>query len=139
MSPEQAQGMEVKASSDVFTVGLILYELLAGIAPFYAESAIASLLLRTQKPAAQLVAVDKNIPGALSNIVAKCLEKEPAKRYPSAAELDEDLRVWPGRSAGKTVAAPSPRVQGKSVRKFSRLHIGIAGGLAVVIAAGTGW
>ena len=64
MSPEQAQGMELKASSDIFTVGLILYELLAGITPFYAESAIASLLKRTQQRAVPLTDVDKNIPGS---------------------------------------------------------------------------
>ena len=46
MSPEQAQGKELKASSDIFTFGLILYELLAGVTPFHAESAIASLLMR---------------------------------------------------------------------------------------------
>jgi serine/threonine protein kinase len=101
MSPEQAQGMDVKASSDIFTVGLILYELLAGVTPFHAESAIASLLKRTQQRAVPLADVDRNIPGALSNIVAKCLEKDPANRYKNAGELDADLRAWQGRSGGK--------------------------------------
>ena len=82
MSPEQAQGKELKASSDVFTFGLILYELVAGVMPFHAESAIASLLMRTQQRAVPLSDVDKNIPGTLSNIVAKCLEKEPRKPLP---------------------------------------------------------
>ena len=63
MSPEQAQGKELKASSDIFTFGLIFYELLAGVTPFYAESAIASLLKRTQQRAVPLADVDKHIPG----------------------------------------------------------------------------
>ena len=69
MSPEQAQGKELKASSDIFTFGLILYELLAGVTPFHAESAIASLLKRTQERAVPLAEIDKNIPGVLNNIV----------------------------------------------------------------------
>ncbi|HEX4321133.1 MAG TPA: protein kinase [Acidobacteriaceae bacterium] len=140
MSPEQAQGMEVKASSDIFTVGLILYELLAGVTPFHAESAIASLLMRTQKRASSLVDVDKNIPSTLSNIVAKCLEKDPANRYPSAVELDEDLRVWQGRGGGRTViSAPAPRPDAKPVSKLPWPRIAIAGGLVVALAAGAGW
>ena len=138
MSPEQAQGMDVKASSDIFTVGLILYELLLGTTPFYAESAIASLLMRTQQRAAPLVNVDKNIPGALSNIVAKCLEKDPAKRYQSAEHLDADLRAWQGVGGVTRISAPSTRMRAENMRRLPWLTIG-AGVLVLAIAAGGTW
>lgn len=139
MSPEQAQGMEVKASSDIFTVGLILYELLTGITPFHAETAIASLLMRTQKRAAPLVDVDRNIPGTLSNIVAKCLEKEPAKRYQSADDLDADLRVWQGKSTvGRTISAPAAR-RDRRIPTLPWLRAGVAGVLIAAIAGGSAW
>ena len=56
---------------------------------------------RTQQRAVPLTDVDKHIPGNLSNIVSKCLEKEPANRYQNAEELDADLRAWQGRGGGK--------------------------------------
>ena len=136
MSPEQAQGMDVKASSDIFTVGLILYELLSGVAPFHAESAIASLLMRTQQRAVPLADVDRNIPGTLSNIVAKCLEKEPANRYQSAEELDADLRAWQGKSVIGRVPASSGRLR---VRELPLPLLAAAGVLIVAIAAGITW
>ena len=130
MSPEQAQGQDVKASSDIFTLGLILYELLAGTTPFHAESALASLLMRTQQRAAPLVHIDKSIPGTLSNIVVKCLEKEPAKRYQSAEHLDADLRAWQSGNGAK-VSASSPRL-----RVSPRVGIGVAGVLVLAVVAG---
>jgi eukaryotic-like serine/threonine-protein kinase len=139
MSPEQAMGKELKASSDVFTTGLILYELLAGVTPFHAESAIASLLMRSQQRAVPLVDVDKNIPGSLSNIVAKCLEKEPANRYQSAEELDADLRAWQGRSGGKKVSASSMRRRMIRIRELPWARLAIAGALILAIAAGITW
>ena len=139
MSPEQAQGMELKASSDIFTFGLILYELLAGVTPFYAESAIASLLKRTQQRAVPLAEVDKQIPGKLSNIVSKCLEKDPANRYQSAEELDADLRAWPGRSGGKKVSASSARIRINRIRELPWPRLAVMGVLIVAIAAGISW
>jgi tetratricopeptide (TPR) repeat protein len=139
MSPEQAQGMDVKASSDIFTVGLILYELLAGVTPFHAESAIASLLKRTQQRAVPLADVDRNIPGALSNIVAKCLEKDPANRYKNAGELDADLRAWQGRSGGKKVSASSGRLRMNRIRELSWPRFAVTGVLIAAIAAGIAW
>jgi len=139
MSPEQAQGMDVTASSDIFTVGLILYELLSGVAPFYAESAIASLLKRTQQRAIPLADVDKNIPGTLSNIVVKCLEKEPARRYQNAEELDQDLCAWQGKSVtGRISASPGQR-RLKSIREHKWLLLAVTGVLIVAIGAGITW
>jgi tetratricopeptide (TPR) repeat protein/predicted Ser/Thr protein kinase len=139
MSPEQAQGMEVKASSDIFTVGLILYELLAGVTPFYAESAIASLVKRTQQRAVPLADVDRNIPGTLSNIVAKCLEKEPVNRYQNAEELDADLVAWQGRSGGKKVSVSSARLRMNRIREVPWPRLAITGVLIGGIAAGISW
>jgi tetratricopeptide (TPR) repeat protein/predicted Ser/Thr protein kinase len=139
MSPEQAQGKELKASSDIFTLGLILYELLAGITPFHAESAVASLVMRTQQRAVPLADVDKKIPGSLSNIVAKCLEKDPANRYQDAEELDADLRAWQGRSGGKKVSASSMRLRFIRMRELPWTRYAVAGVLLVAIAAGIGW
>jgi serine/threonine protein kinase/tetratricopeptide (TPR) repeat protein len=136
MSPEQAQGKDLKASSDVFTVGLILYELLAGVTPFHAESAIASLVMRTQQRAVPLADVDKNIPGTLSNIVAKCLEKDPAHRYQTAEELRADLRAWQG---SKKISASSLRLRINRVREIRWKGLAVSAVLIVVIAAGIGW
>src|SRR5579862_4095534 len=139
MSPEQAQGKELKPSSDIFTVGLILYELVSGVMPFHAESAIASLLMRTQQRAVPLAEIDKNISGSLSNIVAKCLEKDPARRYQSAEELDADLRAWQGKSGGKKVSASSMRRHMNRIRELPWARFAVAGALILAIAAGATW
>jgi eukaryotic-like serine/threonine-protein kinase len=136
MSPEQAQGMDTKASSDIFTSGLILYELLAGVTPFHAESAIASLVKRTQQRAAPLTDIDKTIPVGLSNIVAKCLEKDATKRYQNAEELAADLRAWQGRGGDKKSSVSSGQFR---VGKLSWPLFAVAGVLIVAIAAGLAW
>jgi len=97
MSPEQAMGSELDARSDIFTMGLIFYELLTGNIPFRAESAIASLVKRTQERAVPLSDVDPTIPPALSMIAAKCLERHPKARYNSIQELIDDLDIFEGR------------------------------------------
>ena len=139
MSPEQAQGMDVKASSDVFTVGLILYELLAGVAPFHAESAIASLLKRSHERAIPLADVDRNIPGRLSDIVAKCLERDPASRYQNAGELEADLRVWQGKTAETKISASRARRRRINVRELPWVRIAAGVMLMAAVAGGIAW
>jgi tetratricopeptide (TPR) repeat protein/predicted Ser/Thr protein kinase len=99
MSPEQALAKGLDQRSDLFTLGLILYELLSGKAPYGAESAVASLIKRTQERAIPVSDHDGTIPQPLSNIVSKCLERDPKLRYQSAAELLHDLDAYSGKGA----------------------------------------
>lgn len=139
MSPEQAQGKELNASSDIFTAGLILYELLSGATPFRAESAIASLVMRTHQRAVPLIEIDKKIPGKLSNIVAKCLEKDPANRYQSAEELDAVLRAWLGREPATRISGSSVQMRVPRMREARWPRLAIAGVLIVALTAGITW
>src|SRR5712671_1956921 len=110
MSPEQAKGTKADARSDIFTVGIILYELLTGKTPYSADSALASLLKRTQEPALPAAQINPAIPRPLSAIVARCLEREVAKRYQTADDLRNDLKAFNG---GSTVSLSTPRISGK--------------------------
>jgi|tagenome__1003787_1003787.scaffolds.fasta_scaffold20989525_4 tetratricopeptide (TPR) repeat protein len=103
MSPEQALGKELDQRSDIFTAGLILYELLTGKMPFKAESVLASLIKRTQERAIPVSDHDHTIPGALSGIVTKCLERDPTLRYRNAQELLRDMEAWQGKRAAATL------------------------------------
>jgi HAMP domain-containing protein/tRNA A-37 threonylcarbamoyl transferase component Bud32 len=106
MSPEQARGEKSDARSDLWAVGVILYQLLTGQRPFTADS-VATLMLRiTQeapKPAGELRA---DIPTSLRRIIARCLNKQPDKRYQSGRELADALRnvlqeIGPAAGAGR--------------------------------------
>jgi serine/threonine protein kinase/predicted Zn-dependent protease len=91
MSPEQAHARELDARSDIFTVGLICYELLTGKMPYHAESAVASLLKRMQERAAPPSHWDATIPQPVSELVSKCLERDPAERWQSAQQIIERI------------------------------------------------
>jgi serine/threonine protein kinase/tetratricopeptide (TPR) repeat protein len=99
MSPEQALAKDLDQRSDLFTLGLILYELLTGKTPYSAESVVASLIKRTQERAIPVSDHDGTIPKPLSNIVSKCLERDPKLRYQTAAELLRDLDAYSGKGA----------------------------------------
>lgn len=109
MSPEQALGIAADARSDVFAIGLIFYELLTGITPYKADTAIASLLKRSQEAAVPVSKVDTSIPPALSNIVGKCLERDCTKRYQSSSEILKDLDLWRSGSPVRTKASGDRR------------------------------
>ena len=94
MSPEQAKGIPADERSDLFSLGIIAYQMLTGVVPFKAETVLASMLLRTQGPPAPPVQLDPVIPQQLSDIVMKCLAADPSNRYQTAAELNKDLRDW---------------------------------------------
>ena len=103
MSPEQALAKELDQRSDIFALGLILYEMLTGKQPFVAESALASLIKRTQERAIPVSDVDAQIPGALSGIVSKCLERDVNDRYQTCAAILADLNTWKDKRAAGTI------------------------------------
>src|SRR5436309_6073745 len=109
MSPEQAKGMKVDARSDLFSMGIIFYEMLSGVSPFKADTAMATMFKRTQERAVPLAQAGSSVPVFLSDIVSKCLEIEPEKRFASAREMAQQLEIWQGPSAGSsTVILPAP-------------------------------
>jgi len=103
MSPEQALGKNLDQRSDIFALGLILYEMLTGKGPFGADSALASLIKRTQERATPVSDVDAKIPGALSVIVSRCLERNLDERYQKVSDIVADLNTWKDKRAAGTI------------------------------------
>ena len=129
MSPEQAKGLPLDARSDLFTVGIIFYEILSGTTPFNADTTMGKLWKRTSEPPRPLIELDKTIPAELSDIVKKCLEIDPDKRFASASELLHTIELWQGPRAGTRVVL-GPATGLPAYAKWA------AGGIAVGLLAG---
>src|SRR6267378_795066 len=105
MSPEQAKGLKVDARSDLFSLGIIFYEVLSGVSPFKADTAMATMFKRTRERAVPLAQAGSGVPVFLSDIVSKCLEIDQEQRYPSARAIIEDLEKW---KSGEVRSAMNP-------------------------------
>lgn len=109
MSPEQAKGQPVDARSDLFTTGIIFYEMLSGETPFDADTTMGKLWKRVNEPARPLSEIDSTLPQPLTHIVRKCLETDPQKRFASATELLQEIELWLGPAAGTRVLIQQPQ------------------------------
>ena len=134
MSPEQARFETVDRRADVFSLGVVLYELLTDLKPFRGGtlSEITNAVLKHDPPLANKI--DPNIPEALAQITARAMEKNPDSRYRSARSFSRELRHWLDEntvtSEGEVPAIAPPR---------SRKRWLMAGAASVVMAGALAW
>ena len=128
VSPEQIRGEKIDERADVYSLGCVLYECLAGVRPFARESEVATLWAHVHEPPAPLRATHPELGNEIDPVMARVLAKAPAERYPSCAEFVSAARSALGLE--EPHAAPRRR----PARRF-RLPRGRAGALLAAAAA----
>lgn len=131
MSPEQAMGKDVDARSDIFSFGLLLYELLSGRRAFQGKTSTETVarILHDEPEPLEIADADA---AELGRIIAKCLEKRPDRRYQSARELAVDLQRLQEPSSGTLSSRSSAQAQRKGQRLLTS-KFALAGVLAVIV------
>ncbi len=149
MSPEQARGLPVDHRTDQFSLGVTLYEMLAGQRPFRGSdgASLISAILRDEPESLETLA--PSVPVGVRLVVERCLAKEPHERYASTQDLARDLTSWREHSSGAPApGVPAPGIQvsapagalstaGRSPAARRRLFAAVAAG-ALVLAATAG-
>lgn len=94
ISPEQARGDVTDEKSDIYSVGVMMYEMLTGVKPFDGDNPVSIALMHMQTDAAPLRSINDSVPEGLEEIVMRAMQKEAAKRYQSASEMIKDIEEF---------------------------------------------
>jgi serine/threonine-protein kinase len=133
MSPEQVEGKPLDNRSDLYSLGLILYEMAAGEVPFKGESTLQVMFARVQSKPKNPKEVNPDIPAYLERVIMRCLEKDPAARYQHAREIAAELEGTPAPS-GTQAPSGSRTFQITLPGAGSRPKLYIFGAVVAVLA-----
>ncbi len=136
MAPEQIEGQRGDQRTDVYALGTMLFEMLAGRTPFTGDSSLAVMAQRMQRPAPRLDRLRPEVPAGLAAVAARCLQHDPARRYASMAELIAALEAPENADLAILDAAGGPtRLQAllhTTAVKASLISVGIIAVLVVL-------
>jgi hypothetical protein len=136
MSPEQARGEPVDQRTDLWSLGVVLYEMLSGRLPFTGDKDASILYSVVHEEAKPLKDVRPGLPPELEQVVNRALKKDPNERYASAAEISRDLKKYRDNLKAQELSVLTPQALLRIVRK-PRVAGGIAACLLALAAAGT--
>ncbi len=116
-SPEQARGEPARATSDIYSTGVVLYEMLTGRVPFDGDNPVAVAMQHLHAAPTPIQSLAPDVPAAVSRVCMKAMEKNPSARYQSARDMAQDLRIAleerderPADTSG--VRQPKPQIRG---------------------------
>src|SRR5580704_4013981 len=133
MAPEQIEGKEADARSDIFAFGAVLYEMVAGKRPFSGKSQISVASSILESDPAPISGIKPNTPAGFEHVVTTCLQKNPEERYQSAQDIKLELQWIVAARPAPTTATPEPAT--KPSRKKERLAWAAALLAAIVLTA----
>jgi len=120
ISPEQARGEPATPASDLYAVGVMLYEMLTGVLPFIGDSTVAVALKHVQEPPLSPKRLNNSIPAPLAAITLRALAKDPNERFTSASEMAAALADWPRWRDRRAAPPPDPRASRRAPAQAAR-------------------